>query len=122
MSWLWLGRSIALLFLAWIVELLRRRRLREQHALVWLLVAVVMLLVTLDSRLVDGLARRLGIAYAPSLLLVFGLLFSFLVILSQTISISHLTERVTRLSQELALLKHELERHQVDEGLSRKNT
>jgi hypothetical protein len=92
-------------FLFMTVELIRRRRLQEQYALLWLLLGCVMTGFSLFPQLLERLSRAAHIAYAPSLLFLIGLLCSLVLILHLTIVISSLHRRVTRLIQELALLQ-----------------
>jgi hypothetical protein len=92
-------------FLVVTAELIRRRRLQEQYALLWLLLGCVMTGFSLFPQLLERIARTVRIAYAPSLLFLIGLLFSLAIILHLTIVISKLHRRVTRLIQELALMQ-----------------
>ena len=64
--------SIALT--AFVVELIRRRRLKDELWLPWLLVAIAPLVTGVWIAPWANLARWLGIAYAPALLLIFSAL------------------------------------------------
>lgn len=99
-----LSMMFCLLFLFGTIELIRRRKLQEQYALLWLLLALVMSSFSMFPRTLDRISALVHIAYAPSLLFLLGLLFSLALILHLTIVISKLHRRVTRLVQELALL------------------
>ena len=103
-----IASSIALLLL--IVELIRRGKLREQYALLWLIAAVVMLVFSLWRDLLDALGRFLGVAYPPSVLFLTGLFFGVLLLIHFNVAISTLSEHVKTLTQEVAILRHELEK------------
>lgn len=99
----------SLLFLGLIVESIRKRRLREEYSLLWLLFGLLFLLFSLWRDGLEILARWAGILYAPAafflllIMAIFALLFHFSVVLSR------LTESVTALVQEVGLLKAEAE-------------
>ena len=58
-----------LLVLAVMVELLRRRQLREKYAILWLGVSIVVIALAAFPGLLDWSAHRLGIYSPPNLLL-----------------------------------------------------
>jgi hypothetical protein len=93
-----------ILFLT-ILELIRRRRLRERYALLWLLTAVVMLGLSLWRGGLDVVASLVGIYYPPSALFVLGSLFILVVLLHYSTVISSLADQNTILAQKLALLE-----------------
>ena len=91
-------------FLVIVLELVRSKRLKEQYSLLWLFVSAIMMVLTLWRGLVESLAERLGVYYAPSLLFIVGILFSFALILHYAIIISRLHSQNVRLAQELGVL------------------
>ena len=113
------GSILALLL---VLELVRRRHLREEYALLWLLTGVVLLLLSLSRPLLDTLAELTGIFYPPSALFLVALLFVLTILLHFSIVLTRLTQQNRELAQQLALLRHELEqlesvdeRHQRDD-------
>ncbi len=112
------GIVFGTLFFVVAFDLMRRRLLLEQYAILWLCMGAVILLLSIFHAVLSDAARALGIFYAPSLLFLVGLVFMLGVIVHLTIAISRLTLRSTRLIQEVALLRTELEewRAQVREG------
>ncbi|MFC0213143.1 DUF2304 domain-containing protein [Paenibacillus chartarius] len=103
-----LSMIFCLAFLFVTIELIRRRKLQEQYALLWLLLGCVMAGFSLFPDLLQFISDTVRIAYAPSLLFLIGLLCSLALILHLTIVISKLHRRVTRLIQELALLQERI--------------
>ena len=67
-----------------VFELVRRRRLMERYALLWLLTGSVVLLFAVWRGLLGWAADTVGIAYPPSALFV---LASFLCALAPTLSL-----------------------------------
>jgi hypothetical protein len=99
----------ALVLLVIILELIRRRRLQERYAVLWLITGVTMLVLALWR---DGLAQisdLVGIAYPPSALFVIVSLFILAVLLHYSTVISRLSDQNKILAQRLALLERDVE-------------
>lgn len=88
-----------------IVQLIRRRRLREEYALVWLVASAGILLFSIFGGLVRMLASFFSVSYPPTLIITLGLLFALAVILSQSVIISSQADRLRDLAQTVALLE-----------------
>lgn len=99
----------SIFFILLVVELCRRRKLREHLALVWLLTGLSMLLFSCSEEPVNFVARKLGVDYAPSVLLLAGVFVLFCLNLYLTVAVSALRDQVARLAQEVAVhrLTHE---------------
>jgi hypothetical protein len=103
--------SLVLLF--GVLELVRRRRLREKYALLWILTAVVLLILSVWRGAVSSIATTLGVSYGPTVLFAVGALFILVVLLHYSTVISALTDRTVNLAQHVSLLEQriaELER------------
>lgn len=109
-----LSISFSLVFLVVTVELIRRQKIAEKYSLLWLALGLVMISCSVFPGLLEGIARSVGIYYAPSLLFLIGLIFSLTFIMHLTIVISRLQRQLTRLIQEVALLKAKLEKEEQD--------
>lgn len=96
-------------FLIVVMEFVRTRKLKEQYALLWLLIGGIMILLSVWRGLLNKMASLLGIFYAPSLLFVAGILFSFTLILHYSIIISRLHTQNVRLAQEIGVMNKKLE-------------
>ena len=115
-----LGVSIAaaiasLVLLVAVLELVRRRRLREKYALLWILTAIVLLVLSVWRGAVTSIATALGVSYGPTVLFAVGALFVLVVLLHYSTVISALTDRTVVLAQKVASLEQridELERRQ----------
>jgi hypothetical protein len=91
-----------------ILELLRRRQLREKYAVLWLGTIVVILPIAIYPRMVDGVARQLGIASGASLVLFLGLVFLLMVCIHLSWEVSRLEEETRTLAEQIALLRTEM--------------
>ena len=95
-----------LLFL--VFELVRRRRLLERYALLWLLSAVVLLVLAAWSGLLEKVADRVGIATPSNALFVVGFAFVLTLLLHFSLAVSRLTDETKILAQQVARLDEEL--------------
>ena len=100
-----LGSLAALVF---ILELVRRRRLREEYSLLWLATALVLLLLSISRPLLDVLAQAVGIFYPPSALFLVALLFVLALLMHFSMVITRLTQENKETAQQIALLRYEL--------------
>jgi hypothetical protein len=106
------GAALVLLFV--IFELIRRRRLQERYALLWILTGLVILVLSVWRSALSQLADLVGIAYPPSALFVLAAFFILTVLLHYSTVISKLADQNRILAQRLALLEHELELEQSE--------
>jgi hypothetical protein len=96
---------VSLVLLLVVLELIRSRRLRERYALLWLLTAVVLLVLSLWRGGLDTIAGFAGISYAPSALFAVAGVFVVVVLLHYSTVISRLSDENAILAQRLALLE-----------------
>jgi hypothetical protein len=96
--------AAALAILIMIVELVRRRKLKEEYSLLWVLTAILLVVLSVWYRLLVNLTHLIGGTVPSSTLFFFGLLFVVSLLLHFSIRISLLERRVTSLIQEIGLL------------------
>ena len=96
--------GIAVFVFLVVVELVRRRRLMERYALLWLAAALILLILAIWKGLLTTLSNRVGIHYPPSTLFAVGFGFAIVLLLSLSVVISRLSEQNKRLAQHVALL------------------
>lgn len=94
----------SLALLAFIVELVRRRRLKEEYSVLWVLTALALLLLAAWGGLLADLTHLIGAISQASTLYFFGLLFVVFLLLHFSVRVSNLERRVVVLLQEVALL------------------
>jgi len=96
---------LSILLLALVLELVRRGRLKERYALLWLAAAGASFLIGIFPVLIEKLATVFQVQY---LTVFYGVSFLFLIgiVLGFSVIISRLSERNRELAQELALLAH----------------
>lgn len=94
--------------LVMIVELIRKRRLKEEYALLWIFAALGVMVLSFERRLLHSSAKLLGIYYPPVLLAILAGFFGMLLAIHYSLVISRLSGENRALAQDVALLKHEL--------------
>lgn len=107
---------VSLILLAAVVELVRRRKLIEEYSIVWIICAVAMLALAIWRDLLDAAARRLGIFYPPSLLLMFVTGLVFVALLWFSVILSRQRRQIDRLMEESAVLAAEIRELREERG------
>jgi len=104
------GVAIAVILLLLVLELVRRRRLQERYAILWILTALVLLVLSIWRGALESMAGMVGIAYAPALLFAITSFFVVIVLLHYSTVISRLSQQNTSLAQAVALLEQRVRR------------
>jgi hypothetical protein len=95
----------AVVFMAIIVEIVRRRRLAENFAILWLGVALAVVVLGIARPVVDWFSEAVGVEYGTNLFFGAAVAFFVFVCISLSIHISRLEARVESLAEEVAMLK-----------------
>jgi hypothetical protein len=98
-----------------VLELVRRRRLLERYALLWLFSALVLLGLAIWRGLLSELAEAIGIIYPPNALFLIAFGFVLVLLLHFSLAVSRLSDQTKVLAQRLALLEKRM-RDREDEG------
>lgn len=100
-----------------IFELVRKRRLREEYAWLWLLFGASILgLACVPFRWLQALALQLGSETPTALIYYMGFLALILICLQFSVRLSKMTEQLKELGQQLALLEAERPRQPEPKG------
>jgi hypothetical protein len=94
----------AFVILLMVVELVRRRKLKEEYSVLWVGTAVLTLLVSIWFSLLRTVTDAIGAVSPASTLFFFGLLFCIVLLLHFSVRISSLERRLTTLVQEVGLM------------------
>ena len=101
------------LLLVVILELVRRRRLLERYALLWIFSAIVLLTLAIWRGLLEDIARVIGVAYAPNALFFVAFGFVLALLLHFSLAVSRLTDQTKVLAQRLALMEERQRRAEL---------
>jgi hypothetical protein len=91
-----------------IIELVRRRKLREEYSWLWLMTGSGILLLALWFNLLKWITHLVGAITPSSTIFLFAFLFLIFISLHFSVVISKLTDRNKELAQRYALLELEL--------------
>ncbi len=94
-----------------VLEMVRRRRLMERYALLWLLSAIVLLALAIWSGALASISHAIGVIYPPNALFFIAIGFIILLLLHFSSAVSRLSNQSETLAQRQALLEERL-RHQ----------
>ena len=100
-----------LLILGFVIELIRRSRLQERYAALWIAVALVFMTYGWWLAPVAAVANWLHIGDVVPVVLFFGIFLCALLILQLSVKVSEFSNKIKNLVQEVSILKHELEQH-----------
>ena len=92
-----------------VVDMVRKRRLREEYSVLWLATSVIMFVLVLRYEWLVSLTALIGAGLPTTTLFLCAIIFLMLLSVQFCIKISKLTDQVKNLSQENALMKLELE-------------
>lgn len=105
------GLAIALTFglLLLVFELVRRKRLSERYAILWLLAATTLFVLAVWKGLLTSLSADVGISYPPSLLFTVAIGLIAMILLNFSLAVSRLSDQNKVLAQRLGLLQQRVE-------------
>ncbi|MDQ0030191.1 DUF2304 domain-containing protein [Arthrobacter bambusae] len=100
---------VALVIVALVVEMLRRKKLREKYAALWLLVGGATLILAAFPRLLNIVAELVGVQLPSNLLFAMSILMLLGVCLHLSWEISVVEDETRALAEEVAILRTQLE-------------
>ena len=100
----------SLLFMLGVLELIRRQKIKEAYALLWIIFGGIFITLSFWKRGLDFFASIAGIYYPPALLFLILIVAEILILINYSIVISSNNDKIKNLTQEISLLKNELEK------------
>jgi hypothetical protein len=100
--------AVSVALVAVVLELVRRRRLVEEYAIVWLIGSLAVLALSVWRQMLDRAARAVGVYYPPSLLLLGSIGAALAALLWFSVVLSRQRRQIERLIEEAALLAAEM--------------
>lgn len=104
-----LSIAITLALLLLVFELVRRKRLSERYAILWLLAAATLFVLATWKGLLTSLSHDVGISYPPSALFAVAIGLIAMILLNFSLVVSRLSDQNKILAQRLGLLQRRLE-------------
>lgn len=106
---------VSVCFLIFILELIRKEKIQEAYALLWLMMGGFFLVFSIWRDGLDYFGELVGIYYSPTALLLVLIMGIFLILIQYSVVVSSHTNKIKKLSQELGLLSLQLKemKHQA---------
>ena len=97
------------------IELIRRRKLREEYAMLWILASLGLLVFAVFPRLLFVISELVGVYYITTLVIM---MFAFLslVVIHLGVSASRSADDARKLAQRMALLEQKLDSRDSSEN------
>ena len=89
------------------VNLVRKRRLREEYSVLWLVTSLLMFVLVLRYEWLVALTNLIGAGLPTTTLFIGSLVFLMLIAVQFSIKISRLTDQLKNLAQDNALIREE---------------
>jgi hypothetical protein len=93
-----------------VFELLRRRRLIERYALLWLGSSLLLLGLSIWTGLLEVISKAIGIVYPPNALFMIAFAFVLVLLMHFSLAISRLSGETKVLAQRVARLDKDVRR------------
>lgn len=114
-----LGVVSAVLVLGIVIEMLRRRRLRERHALWWLVAGVLALIAGVFPSTLEWAAHLVGVQLPTNLIFFVSVAILFLVCLQHATELTTVEAKTRTLAEQSAL--QELRIRELERQLNRRD-
>lgn len=112
---------INLLFLAYVSFFIVKGRLREEYSIVWIICTILLLIFSFWRDGLDVISKIFGIYDPPNLIFTASIFVIFIYLLHVSIVNSKLQNSITKLTQELAILKQKVDEMKHKEEMEYKN-
>ncbi|MDQ0735511.1 DUF2304 domain-containing protein [Arthrobacter agilis] len=100
---------LAIIIVAVVLDLLRRKKIREKYAALWLIVGAATVVLGAFPQLLAIAAETVGVTIPSNLLFALGILFVLGVLLHLSVEISSVEDETRALAEEVAILRAQLE-------------
>ncbi len=94
-----------LFVMGYIIQKVRKKKIDFRFALAWLAIGIVVLVFAFFPTLLNKISSLIGIAAPVNMLFFFGFLFALCMLFTLAVEVSHLSEKVKKMSQEMAIMK-----------------
>ncbi len=112
--------AVAIVALIYLINSIRKYKVKLQYTLTWFLLAFGILLFGCFPSLTDAVSNFFGVSTPVNILFFVGFVFLLVMIFSLTKTISYLSGEVKVLVQETAILRHKCEELEKERGQNSK--
>ena len=100
--------GFSILLLVFIVELIRRNRLKEGYSILWFLLGISLLVISIWTGLLRGISRLVGVDYEPAMLLSIIMLGAIVLLIHFSVLVSSFDRINKALAQNIGFINLEL--------------
>lgn len=104
---------LSIIFIIFILNLVRKNKLDEKYSILWLFFGVIILIVAIFPNIIEETAYIFDVYYPPALLLLFSIIIIGAYIVHITMVITKQNKMIIKLTQELALLKDNIDEKEM---------
>ena len=98
---------VCLIVFVFTIDMVRRRRLREEYSVLWLGTSLLMFVLVIKYSWLEALTGFIGAGLPTTTLFIGSIVFLILICVQFSIKISVLTNQVKHLAQDNAILREE---------------
>lgn len=99
---------VSVSLLLFILELVRRRKIKEEYSWLWILAGVFMVLLVVWPGLLLFLTHLIGAESPANTIFLFGFIFLLLINIDYSVRISVYKEQIKKLAQRISILSKEV--------------
>ena len=107
---------ICIIIFVLILDLVRRRKLREEYSWLWLLTSSALFALVIQYSWLELITEAMGAVLPTTTLFIGALVFLMFLSIQFSVRISRLTDQVKNMVQENALLREKIEEIKDDKG------
>lgn len=100
----------SIVFIIFILNLVRKNKLDEKYAILWLVFGTIILIVSMFPKIIETVAEIFNVYYPPTLMLLFAILIIGAYIVHITMVITKQNKMIIKLTQELSIFKENTEK------------
>lgn len=101
----------SILFIIFIMYLVKKDKLDEKYSILWLLASIVIFIVALFPDIIIFISNKFNVYYPPSLMLLFAIIVLGAYIVHISVVITKQNKMIVKLTQEVGILKEKEERN-----------
>lgn len=102
--------AVCVLIFVFTIDMVRKRRLREEYSALWLATSLIMFVLVLKYNFLVRITDLIGASLPTTTLFLCAHLFLIMIAMQFSFRISHQSDQIKNLVQENTLLRHDVER------------
>ncbi|MBU8687919.1 DUF2304 domain-containing protein [Priestia aryabhattai] len=106
--------GISLIFFVQVLLYTSKHKLKDQLAFFWMVISLCGILTAILLPIFNDFALSIGIEYMPSLIFLLAFILVLNILIYQNIILSKHQDKIKELTQQIALLKHTMQKDERD--------